>query len=237
MLSAILKFFRRIFGIGAETPVQPEISVQSEKTVSQATPVLSPIPKPVEKPVDIAENTRKTQQEKHARRAVKRKQSDKKPVKTPLPLSNKSGVRLLPKNDDLAALFGVSSGESVNFQEILRQKEEIIEKPMTMQERLKKFPPPMEEIDLHGYTGVQAVIKTDEFVRKSLRDALRTVRIIVGKGLHSEGKAVLRDVVEEKLVSLKREGLILSFKWEKTNKLKSGAIIVYLISDNTKEEI
>ncbi|OQX20720.1 MAG: hypothetical protein BWK80_35435, partial [Desulfobacteraceae bacterium IS3] len=70
-----------------------------------------------------------------------------------------------------------------------------------------------------------------------LRDALRTVRIIVGKGLHSEGKAVLRDVVEEKLVSLKREGMILSFKWEKTNKLKSGAIIVYLISDNTRGEI
>ncbi|HAO22542.1 MAG TPA: hypothetical protein DCQ37_20025 [Desulfobacteraceae bacterium] len=237
MLSVILKFFRKIFGITPETPVQPEISVQSEKTDSQVTPVLSPDPKPVEKPVDIAENTRKTQQEKHARRAVKRKQSDKIPVTKPLPRNNKSGVRLLPKNDDFAALFGVSSNESVNFQEILRQKEEIIEKPMTMQERLKKFPPPMEELDLHGYTGVQAVIKTDEFIRKSLRDALRTVRIIVGKGLHSEGKAVLRDVVEEKLVSLKREGMILSFKWEKTNKLKSGAIIVYLISDNTRGEI
>jgi DNA-nicking Smr family endonuclease len=234
MLSAILKFFRKIFGITPETSVQPEIPVQSDKTDSQAALVPSPSPEPVKKPIDLAENIRKTQQEKHARRATKRKQSDKKSVKKPLSVLNKSGVRNLSKNDDFAALFGITPGESVDFEEILRQKEEIIEKPLTMRERLKKFPPPIGEIDLHGCTGGQAVIKTDEFIRMSLISDLRTVRIIVGKGLHSEGKAVLRDVVEQKLVDLKKEGLLLSFKWEKTSKLRSGAAIVYLVPNNAK---
>lgn len=237
MLSVILNFFRKLFGTKPETPVQPEKADQVEKRDLQAVIVPSFSPEssePAEKPIDIAEKIRKTQKEKHARRMVKRKQPDKKPVKKPLVLNNKSGVRRLSKNDDFAALFGVTSGESVDFHEILRQKEEIIDKPMTMQERLKKFPPPIEEIDLHGCTGGQAVIKTDEFIRKSLFGDLRTVRIIVGKGLHSEGKAVLRDVVEEKLVDLKRDGLILNFKWEKTSKLRSGAVIVYLVPNDTR---
>jgi len=54
------------------------------------------------------------------------------------------------------------------------------------------------------------------------------LRIIVGKGIHSLSKAVLPDVVEKKIVELKKEDIVMTFLWEKHRKLKSGAIIVYL---------
>jgi hypothetical protein len=53
--------------------------------------------------------------------------------------------------------------------------------------------------------------------------------IIVGKGLHSQGKAILPDVVEKKITRLKRKKWLLGFEWEKKDKRKSGSLIVYLL--------
>jgi len=57
---------------------------------------------------------------------------------------------------------------------------------------------------------------------------LGAVRIIVGKGLHSQAGAVLPDAVEKKIVELKRAGRIATFSWEKKSKRASGSIIVFL---------
>ena len=66
------------------------------------------------------------------------------------------------------------------------------------------------------------------FIRTAQTDGLYTLRIIVGKGLHSESGAVLPDVIEDLLLELKREGTVLTYRWEKGVKRKSGAVIVYL---------
>ncbi len=114
--------------------------------------------------------------------------------------------------------------------ELLNEKQGgIIEKKhISKNEILKYYPLPQEELDLHGYTGAQAAKKTENFLQKARYKGKRTVIIIVGKGTHSPSKAVLPDVVEAKLVELKRKNQVFAFKWEKGSKKKSGAIIVYL---------
>jgi DNA-nicking Smr family endonuclease len=94
--------------------------------------------------------------------------------------------------------------------------------------KLINYPEPQDEIDLHGLKGDEAELKTDFFIRDSKAQGLVTIRIIVGKGTHSEGRAVLPDIVEGKIIDLKREVKIYRFKWEKGKKLKSGAVIIYL---------
>jgi hypothetical protein len=39
---------------------------------------------------------------------------------------------------------------------------------------------------------------------------------------------VLPDVVEDKLIELKRQNIVLAYEWDKKKKSKSGAVIVYL---------
>ena len=94
--------------------------------------------------------------------------------------------------------------------------------------KLLNYPEPQDEIDLHRLKGDEAGLKADFFIRDSKARGLATIKIIVGKGTHSEGRAILPDIVEGKIIDLKREGQIKTFKWEKGKKLKSGAVIVYL---------
>ena len=55
-----------------------------------------------------------------------------------------------------------------------------------------------------------------------------TLRIIVGKGLHSEDGPVLPHVIEDLLKELKKDNIVLSYQWEGGKKSKSGAAIVHL---------
>ncbi len=84
-------------------------------------------------------------------------------------------------------------------------------------------------MDLHGYTAAEAQSGTEAFIRKARNKGIHTLRLITGKGLHSQGKAVLPDVVERKLIELKQKKWVLGYKWEKKDKRKSGAVIVYLV--------
>ena len=94
---------------------------------------------------------------------------------------------------------------------------------------VKDYPPPQKSLDLHGCTGQEAELKTVSFIANSRRQGLQTIQIITGKGLHSPGgKAVLPDVVEQQLRLLKRQGDLVSFRWEKRVKGKSGMVLVYL---------
>jgi DNA-nicking Smr family endonuclease len=84
------------------------------------------------------------------------------------------------------------------------------------------------ELDLHGCHVSEALVRVDSFIETSTLQGLDAVRIIVGKGLHSQGAAVLPDAVEEKIVALKRAGRVATFTWEKKRKRSSGSLLVYL---------
>ncbi len=241
MLSFIYNIFRRLFGKPAlSAPVSPEKAIHppDEKKVEVPRP-----PQPEKKVIDIREKIRHQQQKKHANRIAHREKQSVKALKSqPETPTSKTGIPLLSEHDDFAKLFRISDQKRVcrkseTWEEILIQKESVTEKPKSLKEQLKKYPEPKKELDLHGYTGAQAVIRTEAFVFESIRQKLRTIRIVVGKGLHSEGKAVLKEVVEDKLARMKQDGFIFNFKWEKDSKLKSGAIVVYLHQQRTSETL
>jgi len=95
---------------------------------------------------------------------------------------------------------------------------------------VKGYPPAQETLDLHGEIAIDAERKTVAFIQTGRQQGLKTVRIITGKGLHSPGgKAVLPGVVEAQLLLMKRDGVIFDFAWDKQVKVKSGAVLVYLL--------
>lgn len=170
--------------------------------------------------------------------APKRTNMDKPVKKT---LKNKNKIPILSETIDLKKVFGSDSdkkfhdllsknleGKSKNA--LLREKKEKTEKPMPVpvEQRIKRYPGPQEDLDLHGFTAIEADRKTDIFIRSARRRGLFTVKIIVGKGTHSQGRAVLPDVVEDRLAALKNEKEILTFRWEKRLKTQSGSVIAYL---------
>lgn len=161
--------------------------------------------------------------------------------------SNRHGIPLLDSSTDLDRLFGEADvsapapGEGFgdlleaslsneNSRTILQKKQEgaTKSKPVSMRRRLKQYPPPQRELDLHGFRSHPAEQRTESFVRTAFMGGDLTLRIIVGKGLHSENGPVLPDIVENRLHQLKREGIVLSYRWEGRSKKRSGALIVYL---------
>lgn len=154
---------------------------------------------------------------------------------------DKNRIPILPKDSDLAKEF--KSESEKEFHELLsknlagksqnallrnKKQEAAVPKPIPVEQRIKRYPGPQEELDLHGFTAIEADRKTDIFIRSARKKGLFTVKIIVGKGLHSQGRAVLPDVVEDRISALKNEKEVLTFRWEKRLKTQSGALIVYL---------
>jgi DNA-nicking Smr family endonuclease len=169
--------------------------------------------------------------------------SDKRPNVKADNQQTKQGVKKLSLEDDLFNAIEEENEPDESFDELLEEslsdkssqniiKEKIAASSekieLSKTTKLSKYPGPQDEIDLHGLKGDEAELKADFFIRDSKARGLVTIRIIVGKGTHSEGRAVLPDIVEGKIIDLKREGQIYTFKWEKGRKLKSGAVIIYL---------
>jgi len=128
-----------------------------------------------------------------------------------------------------------STENSMDFAELLEEsfkkgKEKSAKKmsPMPVRKRIKRYPPVEVELDLHGYNAIGAQVKTRSFIHSRKRQGLFTIRIIVGKGLHSDLGPVLPDVVEAVLQEMKKQNLVLWYEWDKKKKSKSGAVIVYL---------
>jgi DNA-nicking Smr family endonuclease len=216
-----------------------EIDIHKPKPKEEKEPVTLP-------PVKLEKKTpAKARLEKPKKRKVKKPRP---------PQMDKKGFRVLTNEHDLYRLFTEKkpgkdkTDEDEDFarmfekylndkhhQRMMRQKIAAADKakttPIPVGERLKIYPAPQLELDLHGYTSARAGAQTEAFLRGARQNDIRTVRIIVGKGLHSEGKAVLPDVVEKKIIELKRKKWVLAYKWEKKDKRKSGALIVYLIPD------
>jgi DNA-nicking Smr family endonuclease len=174
-----------------------------------------------------------------------KKQKIKKTKQSPAAKTDKKGLRVLTDEHDLYQLFGAKKKskqedfgrmleefhQDKQLQLLLQEKKVVSNQstPLTVSERIKTYPAPQAELDLHGNTAPEAEKRTETFIENARRKKIRTVRIIVGKGLHSEEKAVLPDVVEKKIIRLKRKNWLLGFEWEKKDKRKSGALIVYLV--------
>ncbi|MCP3926912.1 MAG: Smr/MutS family protein [Desulfobacterales bacterium] len=137
-------------------------------------------------------------------------------------LLNKHGVPVL--NNDIGKLKGK------NHNTLLREKGlyKKTGKKQTVDKKIKNYPAPELDLDLHGFTAIEAELSADSFIRSALQKGCLTLRIIVGKGTHSEFGAVLPDAIEDLILKLKKEKVVLSYRWEKKIKRKSGAIIVYL---------
>ncbi len=99
---------------------------------------------------------------------------------------------------------------------------------MPIKKRLKRYPPPEAELDLHGFTALGAEVKAKSFISTCKHQGYFSLRIIVGKGLHSDLGPVLPDVIEDLLKILEKQNVVLAYKWDQQTKSKSGAVIVYL---------
>lgn len=153
--------------------------------------------------------------------------------------STGSAVSKIAKSRELAA----KDSDDESFEELIEKslankdtqillqekyKGSVKDKPLSKKQIIKTFPLVQEELDLHGHTAAEALEKNEAFIRKEYQKGKRTLLVIVGKGTHTRGRAVLPDVIENQIVELKRKNIVLAFEWDKGVKRKSGAIIVYL---------
>ncbi|MBU1169845.1 MAG: Smr/MutS family protein [Proteobacteria bacterium] len=155
---------------------------------------------------------------------------------------DKHGIPILEPG---ASLFGSkdSSGQSESFNDLLleslgdksfdvllHEKKDLIKKrkKLSLKQMLKAFPLPQGRLDLHGYTALKAELRAESYLKNAFYNQTHTVIIIVGKGLHSDEGAVLPDVVEGKVIHLKKEGLVLAYEWDNKKKSRSGAVTVFL---------
>lgn len=164
----------------------------------------------------------------------------KKKEKDPPPLT-KHGIRILQNGDmpfereeieqdeRFEDLLYVSLGQK-KMNVLLHEKKdsEKKRKKLTLKQRLKAYPAPQGQLDLHGYTALKAELRVESYLKSVYYNQTHTVNIIVGKGLHSDEGAVLPDVVETKLNAMKKEGIVLAYDWDNKRKSRSGSVIVYL---------
>ncbi len=123
------------------------------------------------------------------------------------------------------------SFKNKDIKDLMQEKKsnDFFKKPISLKQRLKQYPLPEKELDLHRVTAQQANIKAESYIRTAFKQGILTLRIIVGRGLHShDGIAVLPDLIEELLKKLKQQGIVLWFELEGEKKSTAGAFIVYL---------
>lgn len=254
MFDILRRFFRKLFRREPSPVVEPEALETKPAQPETELPPEPPPPHKEESP-DFEDDLRKAAREKLAQRRARR--AKKKPKNEKAETGHRisrQGVRILSKDESFAHLFDLEEdgpGPSVpeaseepeeNFAEMLEdfmspghveifleeKKGAFRDEPAPVNEQIKSYPEPEEEIDLHGHTAKEAERKTESFVRTARRNGRRTLRIIVGKGIHSRTKAVLPSIVQQKLAFLKKQGLVLTFRWENSAKRRSGSLIVYL---------
>jgi DNA-nicking Smr family endonuclease len=81
-------------------------------------------------------------------------------------------------------------------------------------------------LDLHGFTGDEAVAETAVFLAACKREGIRCVRIVHGKGLRSPGREPVLKRRIRKLLTRRDE--VLAFVEPRALHGGSGAVIVLL---------
>ncbi len=151
-----------------------------------------------------------------------------------LPIIEHGQLPSSKESDEFAALLASSLSEK-SGEVLLREKVDTVgaSRPITLKERLKRYPPAQGQLDLHGFTAAKADQTAEHYVRRAFSVGTYTLRLIVGKGLHSEHGAVLPDTIADRMTTLKQEGIVLAWEWGRGKKSKSGSILVYLNNYNS----
>lgn len=146
-----------------------------------------------------------------------------------LPILEQGQLPASEGSDEFASLLASSLSEK-SAEVLLSEKVDKLERAraLPLKDRLKRYPAPQGQLDLHGYTAAKADQTAEHYVRRAFSVGTYTLRLIVGKGLHSEHGAVLPDTIADRMTVLKQEGIVLAWAWEKGKKAKSGSILVYL---------
>jgi DNA-nicking Smr family endonuclease len=152
-------------------------------------------------------------------------------------LKNKNGIKVIQKTSDINEFFLSSASAKLtvkqpkdNERAFLNAKKEGLkeQKPLSLEKRIERYPKPELTLDLHGFTSIQAKLKVENFILSSLAKGYFTLKIVTGKGNHSEFGAVLPEITEDIVNEMLSEKKILSYKWENNTKETSGSIIIYL---------
>ncbi len=132
-----------------------------------------------------------------------------------------------PSEDFEALLEEFSTPEAIEAAKKDKTRGET--KPAAPIDISKSLPSVQDRLDLHNLYLDEALRRTTAYINNAIRNGLQTVEIITGKGHHSKNATpVLRGRIFERIMELKRQGLVLSARWEKKTESKSGSIIVYL---------
>jgi len=160
-------------------------------------------------------------------------------------MNKKDRIRKIKEFEDFEELFNIEKkveNKTETFEELLKEYEKdrnvqsILEsklkdnerEKLSVKEKIANYPSPQDTLDLHGLNSKESENETMKFINTSRKKNYKTVRIITGKGIHSSGLPVLRDKLENIAIKLKKARIILDWKWEKKQKEKSGAIIMFL---------
>lgn len=104
------------------------------------------------------------------------------------------------------------------------------EKSSTLENQKDLFRPPQirpdKTIDLHGMTKEEALRVVDITVRDMKARGILKLRIITGKGKHSEVAPVIPDAINDLLLQLKKSGIISRIDWENKTVKNSGIVDV-----------
>jgi Smr domain len=203
-----------------------------EKMGNQANPVkISP---PAEEPPEVSQN------KPDVRVEASKPSPDQGPGPAAAPKPQGKGIEAASKNRRLpdltrlddAAFYEKLTGERpagpMDLAPLKANPEKDSEPTLrrSKAERMRAAPhKPQDELDLHGKKAEGAAADIRRFVRESAARGLRKVRIITGKGLHSEnGLPILVRVADEEIRRLINERKAFAFEWEKGN----GSLVVYL---------
>ena len=166
------------------------------------------------------------------------------------PRLDRHGIRQLRRAENLYALFTGEVPEEVepgSFAELFPgslSKEGMAallvakhglgldsgEQPLGRQARLRRYPPPQVELDLHGLTVNEAAVRVESFVQTAQGKGLKTLRLITGKGLHSQGRPVLPGITESLLLALQARNVVYTYRWDGCGREPSGSVVVYLVN-------
>lgn len=154
-------------------------------------------------------------------------------------LKNKNGINIITNSSDLNDFFLSSEEKSTiskmnqpaeNERAYLNAKKEgaSVSRPISLDKRLSRFPAPERTLDLHGFSSIQAKLKVENFIASSFKKGFFTLKIITGKGSHSEFGAVLPQITEDIVKEMVVEKKVLHYKWENEVMDASGSMTVYL---------
>ena len=135
----------------------------------------------------------------------------------------------------------ISDKDKKDWQNFLSKKEKLPDKDYSYSKnKVIKF----SEIDLHGFTLEQANKEIEKFINESFNHGINKIRIVTGKGLHSENEknpyvskdlSILRYSVPE-YIKQNNElmKLILEFKEASIEDGGDGAFYIYLKKNKKK---